>query len=200
MLSHPTSHSKEITVRDFLINEFNLKTKDNNQREGIVHRLDRVTSGLMVCVLDENIFTYFQSQFKNRLINKKYRAIVEGYPLTKSGEINLPLAKSKKNRKKREVNKTGREAITKFEIVNKTEKHALLQLDLVTGRNHQIRAHLEHLKTPIVNDQLYGAKIHTNVPENAICLQSYYLSFTVNDKDYEFEIDMPEYFSSIMNM
>ncbi len=200
MLSHPTSHSKEITVRDFLINEYNLKTKDNNQREGIVHRLDRVTSGLMVCVLDENIFTYFQSQFKNRLINKKYRAIVEGHPLTKSGEINLPLAKSKKNRKKREVNKTGREAITKFEIVNKTEKHALLQLDLVTGRNHQIRAHLEHLKTPIVNDQLYGAKIHTNVPENAICLQSYYLSFTVNDKDYEFEIDMPEYFSSIMNM
>ena len=200
MLSHPTSHSKEITVRDFLINEFNLKTKDNNQREGIVHRLDRVTSGLMVCVLDENIFTYFQSQFKNRLINKKYRAIVEGHPLTKSGEINLPLAKSKKNRKKREVNKTGREAITKFEIVNKTEKHALLQLDLVTGRNHQIRAHLEHLKTPIVNDQLYGAKIHNNVPENAICLQSYYLSFTVNDKDYEFEIDMPEYFSSIMNM
>ena len=200
MLSHPTSHSKEITVRDFLINEYNLKTKDNNQREGIVHRLDRVTSGLMVCVLDENIFTYFQSQFKNRLINKKYRAIVEGHPLTKSGEINLPLAKSKKNRKKREVNKTGKEAITKFEIVNKTEKHALLQLDLVTGRNHQIRAHLEHLKTPIVNDQLYGAKIHTNVPENAICLQSYYLSFTVNDKDYEFEIDMPEYFSSIMNM
>ena len=200
MLSHPTSHSKEITVRDFLINEFNLKTKDNNQREGIVHRLDRVTSGLMVCVLDENIFTYFQFQFKNRLINKKYRAIVEGHPLTKSGEINLPLAKSKKNRKKREVNKTGREAITKFEIVNKTEKHTLLQLDLVTGRNHQIRAHLEHLKTPIVNDQLYGAKIHTNVPENAICLQSYYLSFTVNDKDYEFEIDMPEYFSSIMNM
>ena len=200
MLSHPTSHSKEITVRDFLINEFNLKTKDNNQREGIVHRLDRVTSGLMVCVLDENIFTYFQSQFKNRLINKKYRAIVEGHPLTKSGEINLPLAKSKKNRKKREVNKTGREAITKFEIVKKTEKYALLQLDLVTGRNHQIRAHLEHLKTPIVNDQLYGAKIHTNVPENAICLQSYYLSFTVNDKDYEFEIDMPEYFSSIMNM
>ena len=200
MLSHPTSHSKEITVRDFLINEYNLKTKDNNQREGIVHRLDRVTSGLMVCVLDENIFTYFQSQFKNRLINKKYRAIVEGHPLTKSGEINLPLAKSKKNGKKREVNKTGREAITKFEIVKKTEKHALLQLDLVTGRNHQIRAHLEHLKTPIVNDQLYGAKIHTNVPENAICLQSYYLSFTVNDKDYEFEIDMPEYFSSIMNM
>ena len=89
MLSHPTSHSKEITVRDFLINEYNLKTKDNNQREGIVHRLDRVTSGLMVCVLDENIFTYFQSQFKNRLINKKYRAIVEGHPLTKLSLIHI---------------------------------------------------------------------------------------------------------------
>ena len=100
VLSHPTSHSKETTIRDFLVNEFNLQIKDNNQREGIVHRLDRVTSGLMVCVLDENNFAYFQSQFKNRLINKKYRAIVEGYPNTKSGEINLPLAKSKKIEKK----------------------------------------------------------------------------------------------------
>ena len=200
ILSHPTSHSKEATVRDFLVNEFNLHIKDNNQREGIVHRLDRVTSGLMVCVLDENNFAYFQSQFKNRLINKKYRAIVEGYPHTKSGEINLPLAKSKKNRKKREVNKTGREAITKFETVKKTEENALLELDLVTGRNHQIRAHLEHLKTPIVNDLLYGAQRNSNVPENAICLQSYYLSFSVNDEDFEFEIDIPDYFSSIMNM
>ena len=200
MLSHPTSQSKEITIRDFLVNEFNLQIKDNNQREGIVHRLDRVTSGLMVCVLDENNFAYFQSQFKNRLINKKYRAIVEGYPHTKSGEINLPLAKSKKNRKKREVNKTGREAITKFEIVNRTEEKALLELDLVTGRNHQIRAHLEYLKTPIVNDQLYGAKIDKNVPENAICLQSYYWGFTVSNEEYKFDIDMPNYFSSIMNM
>jgi len=200
MLSHPTSNSKEITIRDFLVNEFNLQIIDNQQREGIVHRLDRVTSGLMVCVLDENIFKYFQSQFKNRLIKKKYRAIVEGRPHTKSGEISLPLAKSKKNRKKREVNKTGREAITKFEIVQETEKYSLLDLDLVTGRNHQIRAHLEHLKTPIVNDHLYGGRRHSNVPENAICLQSYYLSFTVNDENYEFEIDMPDYFSSIMSM
>ena len=200
ILSHPTSHSKEATIRDFLVNEFNLQIKDNNQREGIVHRLDRVTSGLMVCVLDENIFTYFQSQFKSRLVNKKYRAIVEGHPSSRSGEINLPLAKSKKNRKKREVNKTGRDAITKFETVKKTEENALLELDLVTGRNHQIRAHLEHLKTPIVNDLLYGAKRNSNVPENAICLQSYYLSFTVNDEDFEFEIDIPDYFSSIMNM
>ena len=106
----------------------------------------------------------------------------------------------KKNRKKREVNKTGREAITKFETVKKTEENALLELDLVTGRNHQIRAHLEHLKMPIVNDLLYGAKIDKNVPQNAICLQSYYLGFTVNNEDYEFEIDMPDYFSSIMNM
>ncbi len=200
ILSHPTSHSKETTIRDFLVNEFNLQIKDKNQREGIVHRLDRATSGLMVCVLDENIFTYFQSQFKNRLVNKKYRAIVEGHPSSRSGEINLPLAKSKKNRKKREVNKTGRDAITKFETVKKTEKNALLKLGLVTGRNHQIRAHLEYLKTPIVNDILYGAERNNNVPENAICLQSYYLSFTVNDENFEFEIDIPDYFSSIMNM
>ena len=200
VLSHPTSHSNEITVRDFLVDQFNLQIKDNEQREGIVHRLDRVTSGLMVCILDENIFTYFQSQFKNKLINKKYRAIVEGHPHTKRGEINLPLAKTKKNRKKREVNKNGREAITKFEIVKETKENSLLELDLVTGRNHQIRAHLEHIKTPIVNDHLYGAKKHNNVPESAICLQSYHLSFTVNEEDYQFEIDMPDYFSSIMNM
>ena len=200
LLVHPTDSSDEYTLRDFLIENFNISDVGDYKREGIVHRLDRVTSGLIVCPINNEAFNLLQEDFKKRKIKKKYKAIVEGSLKSKTGEINLPLIHSQNNRKKREVGKNGREAITKFETVNRTEENALLELDLVTGRNHQIRAHLEHLKTPIVNDQLYGAKRDMNVPENAICLQSYYLGFTVNNEDYEFEIDMPDYFSSIMNM
>ncbi len=107
MLSHPTSHSKEITIRDFLVNEFNLPIKDDNQREGIVHRLDRVTSGLMVCVLDENIFAYFQSQFKNRSINKKYRAIVEVFHIHKVVKLIFRLQNQKKIERKEKLIKPG---------------------------------------------------------------------------------------------
>ena len=71
------------------------------------------------------------------------------------------------------MNKKGREAITKYTTISRSDSHSLLDIDLITGRNHQIRAHLEHLKTPIVNDLLYGAQRNSNVPENAICLQSY---------------------------
>lgn len=200
LLVHGTDTSDEYTLRDYLIESFDVHGIGENNREGIVHRLDKVTSGLIICPINLDAYNQLKDNFEKRKIKKSYKAIIQGSLKSNSGEINLPLIHSVKNRKKREVNKTGREAITKFEIVNRTEEKALLELDLVTGRNHQIRAHLEYLKTPIVNDQLYGAKRDKNVPENAICLQSYYLGFTVNNEDYEFEIDMPDYFSSIMNM
>ena len=88
--------------------------------------------------------------------------MVQGSPRSKSGEINLPLIHSQNNRRKREVGKNGREAITKYKTISKTDSHTLLDIDLITGRNHQIRAHFEYLKTPIVNDTLYGCLLYTS--------------------------------------
>lgn len=200
LLVHPTDSSDEYTLRDFLIENFNISEVGDYKREGIVHRLDRVTSGLIVCPINTEAFNQLQDDFKKRKIKKKYKAIVQGSLKSKSGEINLPLIHSQKNRRKREVGKNGREAITKYNTISKTDFNTLLDIDLITGRNHQIRAHFEYLKTPIVNDTLYGAKKVGELNQNTICLQSYNIEFKLFDKDYKFSINEPDYFTSIMNM
>ena len=200
LLVHPTDSSDEYTLRDFLIENFNISEVGEYKREGIVHRLDRVTSGLIVCTINPDVFNQLQEDFKKRKIIKKYKAIVQGSPRSKSGEINLPLIHSQNNRRKREVGKNGREAITKYNTISKTDSYTLLDIDLITGRNHQIRAHFEYLKTPVVNDTLYGAKKVSELNQNTICLQSYNIEFKLFDKDYKFSINEPDYFTSIMNM
>ena len=200
LLVHPTDSSDEYTLRDFLIENFNISEVGEYKREGIVHRLDRVTSGLIVCPINKDVFNQLQEDFKKRKIIKKYKAIVQGSPRSKSGEINLPLIHSQNNRRKREVGKNGREAITKYNTISKTDSYTLLDIDLITGRNHQIRAHFEYLKTPIVNDTLYGAKKVSELNQNTICLQSYNIEFKLFDKEYKFSINEPAYFTSIMKM
>ena len=200
LLVHSTDSSDEYTLRDFLIENFNISEVGEYKREGIVHRLDRVTSGLIVCPINKDVFNQLQEDFKKRKIIKKYKAIVQGSPRSKSGEINLPLIHSQNNRRKREVGKNGRKAITKYNTISKTDSYTLLDIDLITGRNHQIRAHFEYLKTPIVNDTLYGAKKVSELNQNTICLQSYNIEFKLFDKDYKFSINEPDYFTSIMNM
>ncbi len=200
LLVHSTGSSNEYTLRDFLIENFNITKVGDSEREGIVHRLDRVTSGLMICPISSEAFNQLQKDFKNRKIKKKYKAIVQGFLNSKTGEINLPLIHSQTNRRKREVGKNGREAITIYKTISKTDSYTLLDIDLLTGRNHQIRAHFEYLKTPIVNDILYGAKKVNELDQNTICLQSYNIEFKLFDKDYKFSINEPDYFTSIMNM
>ncbi len=197
---HATTSSNEFTLRDFLVKNFSLNNVGQINREGIVHRLDRVTSGLVVCPLNSKSYNEFQIGFKDRKITKKYKAIVEGFLKSNSGEINLPLAHSKKNRKKREVNKNGRNSITLFETIEKTSKYTYLDLNLITGRNHQIRAHFEHLGNPVANDTLYGAKKISFIDSSTICLQSYYLSFTLNSENFTFEIVQPDYFTSLLSV
>tara|TARA_B100001121_G_scaffold28565_1_gene22935 strand:- start:1448 stop:2080 length:633 start_codon:yes stop_codon:yes gene_type:complete len=200
LLVHSTDSSNEYTVRDFLIENFDIKTVGDYKREGIVHRLDRVTSGLMVCPISSEAFNQLQEDFKKRKIKKKYKAIVQGSLKSKTGEINLPLIHSQTNRRKREVGKNGREAITRYKTISKTDSYTFLDIDLITGRNHQIRAHFEYLKAPIANDILYGAKKVNELDQNTICLQSYNIEFKLFDKDHKFSINEPDYFTSIMNM
>ena len=130
LLVHPSDSSSEYTLRDFLIDNFNINEVGEHKREGIVHRLDRVTSGLMICPINSDVFNQLQEDFKMRKIKKKYKAITQGSLKGKSGEINLPLIHSQNNRKKREVGKNGREAITKYNTISRTQSYSLLDIDL----------------------------------------------------------------------
>ncbi|MDA2969802.1 MAG: RNA pseudouridine synthase [Actinomycetota bacterium] len=200
LLTHPKNSSSEWTLQDFLIENFELEGYVENDRKGIVHRLDRVTSGLILCPLNNDTHYEFEKKFKEREIFKKYRAVVEGVIFPKKAELELPLRHSIKNRKKREVHHEGRRAITEYELITNNQQFSLLDINLVTGRNHQIRAHFEYIKYPIVNDELYGGKRNSKVPSSAICLQAYKLTFNYKNENYSFEINIPEYFTSIINI
>ena len=101
LLVHPSDSSNEYTLRDFMINNFNINQVGEYKREGIVHRLDRVTSGIMICPIDSEAFNELQKDFKKRKIKKKYRAITEGFLKSKTGEINPLDTFSKQQKKKR---------------------------------------------------------------------------------------------------
>ena len=203
MLSHPTNSSTEQTLRDYLIKLYpNVLSWGEKNREGIVHRLDRVTSGLMVCALNLDSFNNLKGKFKNRDIQKKYIALIHGTLPSETGIIKLPLARSIQNRSKRIVAQKGRISITNYEVkyFDHSSNISKIELELVTGRNHQIRAHMEHMKTPVVNDTLYGASKNNLIPTDSIALHSASLKFNFDNEVHSFETNEPSFFNRVLDV
>ena len=201
MLTHPNSKSNEKTLRDFLLEVVpNIKDWGEEYREGIVHRLDRVTSGLIVCAINHETYTFLKNEFKDRKVNKKYLAIVQGNLSSESGKIELPIKRSESNRSKRSIGKNGRLSISEYEVIKKNSGYSLISINLITGRNHQIRAQMEYLNTPVVNDTLYGAELNKHIPPNAICLHSNNLNFNLFNEEFSFESPPPEFFNKVLEV
>ncbi|MFL2678291.1 MAG: RluA family pseudouridine synthase [Candidatus Actinomarina sp.] len=203
LLSHPTNSSTEQTLRDYLIKLYpDVLSWGEKNREGIVHRLDRVTSGLMVCALNLDSFNNLKGKFKNRDIQKKYIALIQGTLPSETGIIKLPLARSIQNRSKRIVAQKGRLSITNYEVkyFDHSSNISKIELELVTGRNHQIRAHMEHMKTPVVNDTLYGASKNNLIPTDSIALHSASLKFNFDNEVHSFETNEPSFFNRVLDV
>ena len=201
MLTHPNNKSNEKTLRDFLLEVVpNIKDWGEEYREGIVHRLDRVTSGLIVCAINHETYTFLKNEFKDRKVNKKYLAIVQGNLSSESGKIELPIKRSESNRSKRSIGKNGRLSISEYEVIKKNSGYSLISINLITGRNHQIRAQMEYLNTPVVNDTLYGAELNKHIPPNAICLHSNNLNFNLFNEEFSFESQPPEFFNKVLEV
>jgi len=134
--------------------------KNNLPRNGIVHRLDKGTSGVLIVAKTEKMLVEMKRKFKNREVVKKYIALVEG-DLPMVGEMNLPISRSKYKFDKFSVNPDGKNAITKFKVIKKFErdgrKISMVDIDLLTGRTHQIRVHFSYLGWPILGDVVYGS-------------------------------------------
>ena len=158
MLTHPVPGSDKDTVVNALLYRYDtLSDLYGRDRAGIVHRLDKDTSGLMIIAKNNNIHQFLSEKFKNREIKKTYSALVLGRFTEKRGEIIMPVGRSRLDRKKMCVSiNTGRNAVTGFEVTEEFENMTLLDVYPETGRTHQIRVHLSYIGHPVIGDKLYG--------------------------------------------
>ncbi len=129
-------------------------------RPGVVHRLDKDTSGLILMAKNDRTHRFLQEQFKNRTVKKTYLAITDGNPPTPVGRIEAAIGRDPSHRKKMAIVpiQRGREAITQYKVIESFKNHALIEAKPLTGRTHQIRLHLAFLECPIVGDHLYGKR------------------------------------------
>lgn len=154
----------QFTVQDYLQEKFPFSNPTNDEsdfykRAGIVHRIDKETSGILVVARNKESFENLQSQFKERKVNKTYIALVHGHVDSKEGEISVPVGRLPWNRKRFGVLAGGREAITFYKVLEKYQKpFTLLELTPKTGRTHQIRVHLKYFNHPIFGDFLYAGR------------------------------------------
>ena len=158
MLTHPVPGFKKDTLVNALLYHYDkLSNLPGKDRTGIVHRLDKDTSGLLVIAKDDNTHRLLSDKFKEREIKKTYAALVWGNFSEKNGEIILPIGRSRLDRKKMSISiDKGREAVTRFEVVEEFADATLLDIHPETGRTHQIRVHLSYIGHPIIGDETYG--------------------------------------------
>jgi ribosomal large subunit pseudouridine synthase D (EC 5.4.99.-) len=146
-------------------------------RAGIVHRLDRETSGLIVVAKNPEAHAALQRQFKRRLVRKTYVALVEGQVQPRKGIIEVPIGRDPKDRTRMAVSRTGRPAVTQYRVVEVFPQYTLLEVRPHTGRTHQIRVHLAWLGYPVVGDRVYGRRRQTLLPDRHF-LHARELAFT----------------------
>ena len=193
MLTHPTENETTGTlVNALLYNYKTLSDINGKMRPGIVHRLDRDTSGLILVAKTNKGHLHLEKQIKEKTAIREYYAVIKGYMPEDKGEINLPIDRHPKNPTKMAVVDGGKPSVTLYETVEKFKGYSLLKLTLLTGRTHQIRVHLSYMKHPIVNDTLYGGEKLKVKTTNQV-LMAFHLNFTnLSGENVDIKIDFDE--------
>lgn len=194
ILSHPKNENtfNNDSIAEYIQNKI---SKQNwsvpKYRWGIVHRLDRETSGLMICTKNNLALEKLKEQFQNRNVIKKYFALVNGNVVQGSGEINKKIGKDPRYPMKKKVTPHGKDAITFYKVVERFNDFTLVDINLLTGRTHQIRVHFFDFNHFVIGDKFYGKGNYEN-----LFLCCYFLEFQhpLNNKTLSFQIAMPDFF------
>lgn len=201
MLTHPTTIERENTLVNALLYKFgdNLSDINGEFRRGILHRLDRNTSGLLMIAKNNKAHEFLANQIKEHSLTKKYRAIVKGVIKEDEFEINEPIGRNPSQPHKMMVKPDGKPSKTIVKVIERFKEHTYIELNLITGRTHQIRVHMKHINHPVYNDTLYGAGQGRVKTEEQV-LQSYYLRFTkpFGDEIIELEIEPDEKINKVL--
>ena len=199
LVVHPGSGNKDNTlVNGLMYYTKNLSDIGDSDRPGIVHRLDKDTSGLMLVAKENKTHEILSEEFKKHNIHREYIALVDGVIEVSRGTIDAPIKRSKENYQKMTVASGGKKAITNFEVIKRYKNNTLIRLVLETGRTHQIRVHMAYIGYPIHNDPVYNKKISTSFGQ---FLHSEYLKFIhpITKKELEFRCPLPDEFKDYLN-
>lgn len=192
------THSKgalndEFTVADFF-KKYSTYHRDTN-RPGIVHRLDRDTSGVMIGALGDSTASLLQRQFSDRKVHKTYMAVVDGVPREHQAVIDLPIGRNPKSPSTFRVDPGGKSAQTRYKVIASSDDYSLIELRPVTGRTHQLRVHMAYLGTPIHGDRIYGTAA------DRLYLHAASLEITIPDGDRRvFSAPVPDEFNRIVGL
>lgn len=201
MLTHPAVNEKNGTLVNALLFKYgeNLSDINGELRRGIVHRLDRNTSGLLMIAKNNKTHEYLAGLIRNHQITKKYRTIVKGVYPNDEDIINLPIGRHPTQPHKMAVVEGGKESTTLIKVIERFKDATYLEVTLITGRTHQIRVHLSHKGFPVFNDTLYGAGMAKVKTEEQV-LQSFYLKFPkpFSDNFIELTIEPDEKFKKVV--
>ncbi len=169
LVVHPAAgHRQGTLVHGLLHHCGRLATLGGPLRPGIVHRLDKNTSGIIVVAKTDEAYRHLTRQFKERLVYKEYHALVYGRTAGRSGSIDAPIGRHSKNRTKMGIGVGGREALTHWWVERALGELSFLKVVIRTGRTHQIRVHLAHIHHPVVGDRTYGGKRRVTVVQNPL--------------------------------
>lgn len=198
LVVHPGNGNQNNTlVNGLLYYTKNLSQKDEF-RPGIVHRLDKDTSGLMLVAKDDKTHELLSDMFKNKTIHREYIALLDGVFPQEKALIDAPIGRSKTYFDKMEVRKDGKRAVTHLEVLKKYKNNTLVKLVLETGRTHQIRVHLSYIGYPLHNDPVYNTKKSNDFGQ---FLHSSYLEFIhpITNKSLKFSEKLPSYFQEFID-
>ncbi|HOO26338.1 MAG TPA: RluA family pseudouridine synthase, partial [Clostridiales bacterium] len=202
MVVHPAAGNPDGTLVNALLDYCgdNLSSLNGPGRPGIVHRLDKDTGGLIIVAKNDVTHASLAKQLKDRTMKREYIAVIHGVLKNLEGTIDKPIGRNKNDRKKFAVNvENAKEAISHYSLIEQFDKYALIKVELVTGRTHQIRVHMASIGNPVAGDRVYGPK-YTPLFLEGQCLHAFCLGFThpKTGKYIEIKADLPQYFKDFI--
>ena len=202
MVVHPANgHYSGTLVNALMYQADSLSSINGVVRPGIVHRIDKDTSGLICIAKNDNAHHFLADQLKDHTMSREYIALVRGVIKENSGTIDMPIGRDKKDRQKMGIDKEGKPATTHFQVLERFNDHTLVKCQLVSGRTHQIRVHMSAIGHPVEGDPLYAGRNYDKLYKNGQLLTAYKLKLIhpCSKKEMVFEIDLPDYFKEVLD-